>query len=103
MEVNNNDKRHHVQSMLMRESLLDKGVMAATDSPVVRMLPYVHVVKVGGRSILDKGRAVTYPVVDVLGKLLETEHLILGVGGGVRSRHVFSIGLDLGLPWPVHE
>jgi len=92
------DARHHVQSMLMRESLLDKQVMASTEAPVVRMLPHVHVVKVGGRSILDAGKAVAYPVVDVLGELLKTERLILGVGGGVRSRHVFSIGLDLGLP-----
>jgi molybdenum storage protein len=93
------DDRHHVQSMLMRESLLDKQVMASTESDVVRMLPDVHVVKVGGSSILDQGRAVTYPVVDVLGQLLKTgSKLILGVGGGVRSRHVFSIGIDLGLP-----
>ncbi|MCH8963270.1 MAG: uridylate kinase [Bacteroidetes bacterium] len=98
MISNDRDKRHHVPSMLMRESLLDKEVMASTESPVVRMLPHVHVIKVGGRSILDQGKAATYPVVEVLGKLLETEHLILGVGGGVRSRHVFSIGLDLGLP-----
>lgn len=93
------DKRHHVESMLMRESLLDKQVMASTESPVVRMLPNVHVVKIGGRSILDAGRALTYPVVETLGELLGSgTKLILGVGGGVRSRHVFSIGLDLGLP-----
>lgn len=98
MAETNGDLRHHVQSGLMRESLVDKQVMAATESPVVRMLPNVHVVKIGGRSVLDQGRAITYPVVDVLAKLLETERLILGVGGGVRSRHVFSIGIDLGLP-----
>ena len=93
------DRRHHVESMLMRESLLDKQVMASTESPVVRMLPDVHVVKVGGRSILDAGRSLTYPVVERLGALLGGgTRLILGVGGGVRSRHVFSIGLDLGLP-----
>jgi molybdenum storage protein len=94
----NGDRRHHVESVLMRESLMDRGVMASTESPVVRMLPKVHVVKVGGRSILEAGKDVAYPVVDVLGRLLESERLILGVGGGVRSRHVFSIGLDLGLP-----
>ena len=82
----------------MRESLLDKEVMASTESPVVRMLPNVHVVKIGARSIIDAGKVATYPVVDVLGRLLESEKLILGVGGGARSRHVFSIGLDLGLP-----
>src|SRR5215212_6088739 len=92
------DRRYHVESMLMRESLLDKEVMASTESPVVRMLPDVHVVKIGGRSIIDAGKGATYPVVEALSKLLESEKLILGVGGGVRSRHVFSIGLDLGLP-----
>jgi molybdenum storage protein len=92
------DRRHHVDSGLMRESLVDRAVMAATEAPVVRMLPDVHVVKVGGRSVLDQGRAVTYPVVETLAGLLESRRLILGVGGGVRSRHVFSIGLDLGLP-----
>ena len=37
-------------------------------------------------------------MVEALGVALETRKLILGTGGGVRSRHVFSIGLDLGLP-----
>lgn len=92
------DQRHHVQSMLMRESLLDKQVMASTEAPVVRMLPNAHVIKIGGRSIIDEGKAALYPVVDVLAELLKTERLIFGVGGGIRSRHVFSIGIDLGLP-----
>jgi molybdenum storage protein len=92
------DERHHVQSMLMRESLVDKAVMRSTDSPVVRMLPEVHVVKVGGRTIMDAGRAVVYPVVEALARALAKHKLILGTGGGLRTRHVFSIGLDLGLP-----
>ena len=62
------------------------------------MLPDAHVVKIGGRSILDAGRGVVYPVVETLARILATKKLILGVGGGVRTRHVFSIGLDLGLP-----
>jgi molybdenum storage protein len=62
------------------------------------MLPTCHVVKVGGRSILDGGRATTYPLVEVLGLALKKHKLVIGVGGGVRSRHVFSIGMDLGLP-----
>src|SRR5713226_514192 len=92
------DRRHHVESMLMRESLLDKQVMSSTETPVVRMLPYCHVVKVGGRSILDGGRATTYPLVEAIGAALADHRLIIGTGGGVRSRHVFSIGIDLGLP-----
>lgn len=92
------DQRHHVRSILMRESLLDKGVMASTETPVVRMLPYCHVIKVGGRSILDGGKATTYPLVEALGAALQEHKLIISTGGGVRSRHVFSIGIDLGLP-----
>lgn len=93
-----NDGRHHVQSMLMRESLLDKDVQRQTETPVFRMLPEAHVIKIGGRSVMDAGRAVVYPVVDALVSCLKTKKLIIGTGGGVRSRHVLSIGVDLGLP-----
>lgn len=95
---NKSDRRHHVFSRLMRESLIDKDVMASTETPVVRMLPDVHVVKIGGRSLIDRGREALYPVRDSLSRILNRERLVLGVGGGTRSRHVFSIGLDLGLP-----
>lgn len=85
--------------MLMRESLLDHEVMRSTEhTPIVRMLPDVHVVKIGASSIIDKGRSVTSPLVDAIRKALVTERLILATGGGARSRHVYSIGLDLGLP-----
>jgi molybdenum storage protein len=92
------DARHHVRSRLMRESLLDRAVERSTEGPVHRMLPAAHVVKIGGRSVLDAGRAVVYPLVEVIGECLGRWKLILGTGGGVRTRHVFSIGLDLGLP-----
>jgi molybdenum storage protein len=92
------DGRHHVRSLLMRESLLDRQVMASTEAPTVAMLPNCHVIKVGGRSILDGGRAATYPLVEAIRGALQRHKLIIGTGGGVRSRHVFSIGLDLGLP-----
>lgn len=92
------DGRHHLESLLMRESLVDKDVQRATETPVFRMLPHVHVVKLGGRSIIDAGRAVVYPVVETLAGCLKREKLVLSTGGGLRSRHVFSIGIDLGLP-----
>src|SRR5258708_11663660 len=92
------DGRHHVQSMLMRESLLDKQVMSSTETPVVRMLPFAHVLKVGGRSIMDKGRKATYPLVDALAAALANFKLGIGLSGGIRGRHVTSIGMDLGLP-----
>jgi len=92
------DRRHHVRSFLMRESLLDKQVMSSTETPVVRMLPDCHVVKVGGRSIMDGGKATVYPLVAALAAALKRHKLVLGVGGGVRGRHTLAIGSDLGLP-----
>src|SRR5437016_7485896 len=92
------DGRHHVESMLMRESLLDKRVMSSTETPVVRMLPFCHVLKVGGRSIVDRGKSATYPLVDAIVSALANFKLVIATGGGSRSRHVTSIAMDLGLP-----
>jgi molybdenum storage protein len=92
------DGRHHLQSFLKGESLLDREVMRATEAPIVAMLPFCHVIKVGGRSILDGGRESVYPLVEAIGTALGQYKLILGTGGGVRTRHAFSIGLDLGMP-----
>jgi len=93
------DPRAHLGSMLMRESLLDKNVEASTATPVFRMLPDSYVLKVGGRSIFDRGQEAVFPVVDVLRSAMDDgKKLILGTGGGARTRHVFSVGIDLGMP-----
>src|SRR5882724_2150630 len=92
------DERHHLKSLLMRESLVDRGVAKATEGAVFRMLPDVHVVKIGGASIIDRGRELLLPLVEAIGRQLSKDRLILATGGGARSRHVFSIGLDLGMP-----
>ena len=94
------DERHHLASLLMRESLIDKDLVASTEahSLVVRMLPEARVLKIGGRSIVDRGRRALFPLVEALGAALATRQLIISTGSGVRTRHVFSIGLDLGLP-----
>lgn len=93
------DRRPHLESLLMRESLLDREVEKRTETPVFRMLPESIVVKLGGRSIMDRGKDAVYPIVDVLNDTLDAGHkLIIGTGGGARTRHVFSIGIDLGMP-----
>ncbi len=92
------DGRSHLRSMLMRESLVDRDLETLGETPVVRMLPDTHVIKIGGRSIMDGGRRTVYPVVEALGRALKTKKLVISTGGGARTRHVFSIGLDLGLP-----
>src|SRR2546430_17248581 len=76
------DGRQHVRSMLMRESLLDRRVMSATETPVVPMLPFCRVLKVGGRSIVDRGKSATYPLVDAIVAALANFKLVIATGGG---------------------
>lgn len=88
----------HVTSIFMRESLMDKTLIARTDSPVSSILPDVNVIQIGGRSIVDRGRSALLPLLDEIVANQAKHRMIIGVGAGVRSRHIFSVGLDLGLP-----
>src|SRR5712692_6072585 len=88
----------HVESGLMRESLVDKNVIARTDGQVSSILPDVNIVQIGGRSIMDRGRSALLPLLEEIVANQSEHRIIIGVGAGVRSRHIFSVGLDLGLP-----
>ena len=88
----------HVTSNLMRESLVDKNVIARTEASVSAILPDVNVVQIGGHSIMDRGRSALLPLLDEIVANQAEHRMIIGVGAGVRSRHIFSVGLDLGLP-----
>jgi molybdenum storage protein len=88
----------HVASRLMRESLMDRCVIAATEAPVRAILPKLNVIQIGGQSIMDRGQSAVMPVLDEI-LANQAEHTqVIGVGPGVRARHILSIGLDLGLP-----
>lgn len=93
------DKRTHIKSRLMAESLVDRKVMKSTATArEVDILPYVNVIGVGGRSIIDRGRSAILPFIDEVVKNKKKHKMILGVSGGARTRHVFNIALDLGIP-----
>jgi molybdenum storage protein len=88
----------HVVSSLMRESLMDKQVIARTESPVRAILPDLNVIQIGGLSIMDRGRTSVLPLLDEIVANQERHAQLIGVGPGVRARHILSVGLDLGLP-----
>jgi len=93
------DGRTHVVSALMRESLVDRRVIARTSSPrEFAILPSVTLVSIGGQSIFDRGRAALMPLVREIADLRLSHRMVLGVGGGTRVRHTVSVALDLGLP-----
>jgi molybdenum storage protein len=88
----------HVHSALMRESLVDRNVIARTESPVRAILPSLNVIQIGGLSIMDRGRTALLPLLDEVVGNQSRHQQVIGVGAGVRSRHILSVGLDLGLP-----
>ncbi|MGH3752167.1 MAG: molybdenum storage protein subunit alpha [Pseudonocardiaceae bacterium] len=87
-----------VPSALMRQTLLDRELIRSVDRPVIRLLPWLNVVVIGGRSIMDKGRDAVLPVVEELRAALPEHRMLILTGPGIRGRHVLGVGLDLGLP-----
>ncbi len=89
----------HVASPLARQTLLD-GSLTRPVAGVrpIRLLPWLQVVKIGGRSIMDRGAAAILPIVDEIRRLLPEHRLLILTGAGIRARHLFGVGLDLGLP-----
>src|ERR1700730_14871585 len=88
----------HVVSGLMRESLVDKKLIAGAESPVRGILPNLNVIQIGGLSIMDRGHTALMPLLEEIVRNQDEHTQVVGVGPGVRARHILSVGLDLGLP-----
>jgi molybdenum storage protein len=88
-----------VPSALMRQTLVDRDlVRPATDHPPMRLLPWLKIVTIGGRSIMDRGAKAVVPLVDELRESFGTHRMLIATGPGIRARHVWGVALDLGLP-----
>jgi molybdenum storage protein len=91
--------RLHIGTPLMAESLMDKTLQEDTETEnVFRPLPDLAVVKLGGQSIIDRGRPVVLPLIDEIVAARAAHSLLVMTGGGTRSRHAYAIALDLGMP-----
>ena len=88
-----------ISRLLMTGSLSDEAILRATeDTPDLAMLPDAHVIKIGGQSLIDRGRPALYPLIEEIVALLPQTQMIIGTGAGTRARHVYSLGIELGLP-----
>ncbi|HYW11099.1 MAG TPA: hypothetical protein VE871_04055 [Longimicrobium sp.] len=84
---------------LVHGNLTDEALLArTTEHPVVQILPTANVVKVGGQSFIDRGRAAVFPLVQEISENLGKHKMIIGTGAGTRARHAYSVGIDLGMP-----
>ena len=60
-----NEVLDRMMMALMGASPTDDEKMASLDNqPVVQILPDANVVKIGGQSFIDRGRAAVFPLID---------------------------------------
>lgn len=92
-------KRLHVKSKLMGESLVSKSFIEELEvAPQQRLFPDVNILKIGGQSICDRGIKAVPSIIKEIVANKEKHKMLITTGGGTRSRHIYSIGLELGMP-----
>jgi molybdenum storage protein len=88
-----------LEALLMERSLTDPDLQAKANAAAdFRILPDANVVKIGGQSVIDRGRAAVYPLVDEIVAARKTHKMLIGTGAGTRARHLYSIAAGLSLP-----
>ena len=92
-------ERRTLDSALAHANLSSTSASSGVDYRPVAVMPDVRVVKIGGQSVLDRGRAALFPILD---EVIEARKLgiqvVLLTGGGTRARHISTIASELGMP-----
>ena len=92
-------KRLHVKSKLMGESLVSKEFIEKLEiAPQERLYPDVAVMKIGGQSICDRGVKALPGILKEIVRNRKDHKMLITTGGGTRSRHIYTIGLEMGMP-----
>jgi molybdenum storage protein len=92
-------KRLHVKSRLMGESLVRKSLYDELEMPPqLKLFPYVNVVKIGGQSICDRGAKALPRIIKEIASAKKKHKILVTTGGGTRSRHIYTIAMELGMP-----
>jgi molybdenum storage protein len=90
--------RRTIDSALAGSSLTGSSPSGMDYRPVA-VMPDVRVVKLGGQSILDRGRAALFPILDeIIAARKEGIQIVLLTGGGTRARHIYAIASELEMP-----
>jgi molybdenum storage protein len=90
-------ERRTIESPLKEVSLTNPAAAGLKYTPKP-MMPDVKVLKIGGQSIMDRGRAALYPVIEELTAAKDRYKMLLCTGGGTRARHIYAVASDLEMP-----
>lgn len=86
-----------IQSSLAEVSLNDP-VAAGLKYIPKPMMQDAKVLKIGGQSIMDRGRAAVYPILEEIVAAKDRYKMLLCAGGGTRARHIYAVASDLEMP-----
>jgi molybdenum storage protein len=91
-------ERRTLESALAGATLTGSQASSIDYRPVA-VMPDVRVVKIGGQSIMDRGRAALFPILD---EIIEARkrgiQVVVLAGGGTRARHIYAIASELEMP-----
>ena len=99
MNTKNDPRERRRLGSALSDATLTTGKGAeGIDYRPMAMMPDVKVLKIGGQSIMDRGRKGLMPVLDEVIAAKDTHKLLLCCGGGTRARHIYAVASDLELP-----
>ncbi len=91
-------ERQIIPSALAGSTLTGASAAAGNYQPIA-VMPEVRVVKLGGQSVMDRGRTAVFPILD---EIIEARRagiqVVVLAGGGTRARHIYSIASELEMP-----
>lgn len=90
-------ERKTLESTLAGATLTTPGALPGAYEAVA-MVPEARVLKIGGQSIMDRGRAALFPILEEVIAARRRHPILIGCGGGTRARHIYSIAADLEMP-----
>jgi molybdenum storage protein len=91
-------ERKVIESTLAHANLSSHAA-ASIDYQPIAVMSDVRVVKIGGQSVMDRGRAALFPILDeIVAARREGIQVVVLVGGGTRARHIYSIASELEMP-----
>lgn len=91
-------ERRKIASRLADSTLTTGNGTEGFDYSPVAMMPDVKVLKIGGQSVMDRGRVAVHPILDEIVTQKDKHKLLLCTGGGTRARHIYAMASDLEMP-----
>jgi len=91
-------ERRTIQSAFAGATLTGTSTSSIDYRPVA-VMPDVRVVKIGGQSVMDRGREALFPILDeIIEAKKQGVQVVVLVGGGTRARHIYAIASELEMP-----